>query len=191
MSRLKRSRAGMWLGAVVVALLTACTSLPKHPVTQTWQKLEGATMLVLNRPVTIPAGQSSVVIQDGEVSPAGRDRYRPFCELSIDRLPDAPVTIAPDRFRIEHVKGQTLYTGTRQRFPLLVVANGRLQLAMDGDDTLPIDVTEAWRMRLSSERQPHVVLLLCGGVEDNLVELAQPPTLAQIRSALGAVATLR
>ncbi len=183
-------RPSLAIVIVLIVVLTGCAGFSPHPVTETWRRLGDGMTLVLHRPVTIPPGRSTVVIQGGEVIHGGRDRFQPFCELAIDHLAVQSEVVSPDRFTIERVRGQTLYTWRLGR-PLRLAAAGRFRLAMAGDDLLPMEVTEAWRMRLFSPRQPQVILLLCGGAEDNFVDLARPPTVAEIRAALGRVASLR
>lgn len=174
---------------VLISIVVGCTGIASHPITRTWNELRSDKVLVLHQPVTIPVKSASVVIQGGEVSPGGRNRYEPFCELVVDRLVEQPLTITPDRFTIEHVKGQTLYTD--RSVPLQLAAfNGFRLASTGGDNALPMDVTETWRMRLHSPRQPYVTWLICGGEEDNLKDLAEPPTLAQIQAALGRIASL-
>ena len=178
------------IGLMILVLLSGCTALGSHPTTRTWQQLRGGMTFVLHQPVTIPAERSSLVIQDGEVIHGGASRYRPFCELIVDRLVDRPLLIEPDHFTIEQVRGQTRFT-RRDAVPIRLAVLASFRLASSGDDSLPPDVTETWRMRLHSPRQPHVILLICGGEEDNLERLAEPPTLAQMRAALGSVASLQ
>ncbi len=156
-----------------------------------WRALQSGGELVLHQVVTIPANRASVFIQQGEVIIGGRNRYQPFCELVVRDLKASVQTIQPDTFSIIHVKGQTLFVQRQQVLQLAALDSFRLAADSSGDGDLPPDVTETFRMKLSAPRQPHVVLLICGGEEDNLVAYAEPPTLAQMRAALGAVATLR
>ncbi len=180
------SRLGILL--LVALLLASCAAYRSDPLVATRIALKNNAALILHQPVEIPGGRSSVIIQQGEVISGGRNRYAPFCELVVDKLAETPRTIRADVFMIKRVGGQIRY-GDRHR-------NGALQLAaLDSfvlaSGSLPPDITETWRMRLISTRQPDVILLVCGGVERNMGEQVDPPTLAQIRAALGSVATLR
>jgi len=178
---------------VAAWLVAGCASVSRHPATSTWLQLRDDMNLVLHQAISIPPGRSTVVIQQGEVIYGGRNRYLPFCELSVRELADQPQLIQPDVFRITAVRGQTLYV-QRPAMPLPQLAaldSFVLATSAGSDDSLPIDITETWRMRLASTTQPWVILLVCGGEEDNLVSQAEPPTLEQIGLALGSVASLQ
>ena len=48
----------------------------------------------------------------------------------------------------------------------------------------PSDITETIFMSLASNKQPEVISMVCGGVEDHPAN-AEPPTFAEMKSALG------
>lgn len=173
---------------LVALWLTSCAAYRSDPLVATRIALKNNAALILHQPVEIPAGRSSVIIQQGEVISGGRDRYVPFCELVVNKLAETPRTIRPDVFTIKQVGGQIRYGDRRHKGTLQLAALDSFVLAAGG---LPPDITQTWRMRLMSKQQPDVILLVCGGVERNMGEQVDPPTFAQIRAALGAVATLR
>jgi hypothetical protein len=174
---------------VIVLALMSCATYRSNPLVMTRAALNDGMVLVLHRSVEIGAERTSVIIQGGEVISGGRNRYAPFCELVVNSLAEVPQLIEPDVFRIKRVGGETRYADSRQHGPLQLAAlDAYVRLA---SGSLPPDVTETWRLSLYSERQPDVILLVCGGVERNMGEQVDPPTLAQIRASLGAVAQLR
>lgn len=112
------------------------------------------SMLVLTKPVTIPANTEHVFFQNNKLTPI-RDvnRYLPYCEIQVSAARSSEQIIEPDEFIIFKVyqlnKFQLAKGGSFVRAGMKDDA--------DGEDFEVV----ATVMELYSERQPHVRRLLC------------------------------
>lgn len=154
-------------------------------------QLKGAE-LVLKQAVIVPAGKARVFIQFGAradgrggILSGGFDYYRPHCALEIRSVDHAGFTIQSDTFRITQVQGSLQQVVMRER-----VQVAGLQRVSDLDGRGSSAYHEGYHFWLASERQPEVRRMSCYGVFAEPDRL-RPPTLEEIRSALGEVAEIR
>jgi hypothetical protein len=178
--------------SLCLLLLGACSK--SSPVRESagagYRQLQGASM-VLSQALTVPAGKARLYIQDGKVSGSGGllggsfDQYRPHCSLEIRRVDHDGFAVQPDTFRITRVQASLQQVVSRQ--PLLV-AGLRLASGRDGDGSAAYH--EGYHFWLTSDSQPEVRRVSCYGVFAEPPDL-HPPTLQEIRQALGDVIELR
>lgn len=170
-----------YLGGALVATLTiACAASPgERPA-----RLPVGTTVVLNQPLTVPAGQARVFLQGGRVIERVRLRqYYPHCDFEIRQVSDGSAGIAPDRFTVTAVTEGEEPVVMRQT---LHYAGLRLSDMQQDGVSMVSRYLHHW---LHSPRQPQVLRLTCHGGFD-FPGRAQLPTVAEIRYALGEVVTL-
>jgi len=148
--------------------------------------------LVLKQQLRIPAGKARVFVQDGgsadapsRVLSGGFDHYRPHCGFEIESVDHAGVLIEPDTFRITRVQGSLQQVV--QSKPVQVAG---LWLMGGMDSPGASSYHQGYHFWLSSERQPQVRRMSCYGVFAEPYDL-YPPTLQEIRQALGQIAEIR
>jgi hypothetical protein len=171
------------LGSVLI--LSACQKslgVRESAAGADFVQLQGAE-LVLHSPLLVPAGNARVYVQGGRAG-AGFDQYKPHCAFEIQRVDHSGFTIKPDTFRI------TLVQGSLQSVVMLEpikVAGLHLAALYDRGGSA---YHEGYHFWLASERQPEVRRMTCYGTYAEPPDL-QPPTLQEIRGALGGIAELR
>lgn len=84
------------LGLGIAVGLAGCVGPGRAP-------LPPALEVVLEAPVTIPAGRAHAKFQDGR-QVGGVDRYAPWCELEIQTVAQAPQPIGPARLPVTGVR---------------------------------------------------------------------------------------
>jgi hypothetical protein len=148
--------------------------------------------LQLKQPLLVPAGRARVFIQGGGAADApsrvlsgGFDHYRPHCAFEIERVDHSGWTIEPDTFTITLVQGSLVQVVSAEPIRL---AGMRLVGGMDSPGSSAYH--QGYHFWLDSERQPQVRRMTCYGVFAEPYEL-YPPTLQEIREALGAIAEIR
>lgn len=181
-----------YLPLFAVAVLSGCGLAPvTDPTSRLFDPPRGSR-LVLNQELAIPAGTARVFLQDGRpVALAALRRYYPFCELEVRDVRESGVqTVRPDTFTVTHVE-RHLELGKRDTRVLLAGVGWGVGIrvgGMDKDSGSGLAMSQI-RMRLHSERQPQVRRLDCtAGWAD--LQRTEYPTLAEMRGALGPIATL-
>ncbi len=169
----------------VAALLTACHGYYQRHVhgneNSPYFSVPVDSLLVLTRPVTIPAGTEHVFFQRNRLMHI-RDvnRYLPYCEIQVSTARSSPQTVDPDEFVIFKVyqlnkfqlaQGRFIHAGTRDDSP--------------GNDFEVV----ATVMELYSERQPEVRRLLCA--KHGLPQSMSFVTVRMIREQLAGYFELR
>ena len=170
---------------VAVSLMVAgCqrSSTVRDPVSRGWVLLDGAQLQV-RQPLPVSAGKARVFVQDGVVT-GGFDNYRTHCAFEIDSIDHDGVNIEPDTFQIVRVQ-HTLVPVVQAR-PLMVAGPWRVNAGIDGGSS---SYHEGYHFWIYSERQPEVMRMSCYGVYAQPYEL-EPPTLPDIRRALGGLAEI-
>ena len=166
--------------------LAACAAAVKGDVSSPYYAVPVGSTVELHRSVTIPPGRTRVFIQNGVVS-TGFDSYRTSCALEITELDrDDPQIVEPDTFRVRDVQRISLEEVVEAAPLRLAALGGLLRVADDGGAPM---VYEGWHLWLESPRQPGVRRLSCRG-EFADVAVAEPPSIREIRDALGDLATL-
>jgi hypothetical protein len=148
------------------------------------------TTVTLHERLDIGPSRARVFLQDGTVRRPtninlGLSEYAPHCHFSVNDVLEVAQVIEPDTFTVTRVRRldfQQVVDGLPVGATLVAMVGG-------GGGDGPGDVFHARRFELSSPRQPQVRALTCAGALDSPAD-ARPPTLAEIRRTLGAIATL-
>jgi len=136
--------------------------------------------LILHHSVTVPPEHARAFLQRGQsIAKRQLDEYLVNCNLEVRQVLEQPQEIQPGRFDVLSIQG--LYGS--------VVRAGSLRLASAEDGGSPSMIHLGWHFWLRATGQPDLMRLTCRG------ELADPPdaqqpTLAEIASALGDIASL-
>lgn len=151
------------------------------------------TRVILNRAITIPPEQVSVMLQNGRIVPPGEiNTYYPHCKFEVRRRLDVPQTVKPDEFVVTRVErnllhsveaGTTLHTRASVGIGIGIGVGG----GVNGDG--PSVQTYATRMDLRSDTQPDVFRLTCG--QWGYPYDGEHVSVNGMRKALGDVITLR
>lgn len=173
------------LMAAVALSLAGCglTHVEEDPDSPYYKISEGA-VLELRRPVDIPPGSTRMWFVRGQVVP-GRDWYATSCSLEINTLDRTGVqTVEPDRFEVTRVQLTSDNMAT-QAPPVHVAATGSQFYPVVEQNW----IWSGYHLWLDSAEQPDVRRLSCKGVF-GAPEDALPPSINEIRAALGDHATL-
>jgi len=177
-----------WI-AVVALLLSACQqTVTQRTVDRAHPASLQGSILQLHAPLHIPPGFARAFVQNGQVGRApyfggDYDHYRPHCGFEIERVDHDGFTIRPGEFRITRV--QDVRQPVVSLAPLVVA--GRSKLAqIDGGSGY---FYAGYHFYLASGAQAEVTRMSCYGAYSPAEDL-QPPSLVEIRQALGGVAQL-
>jgi hypothetical protein len=185
--RTRGARMKIIVLAVAISLLLAgCqrSATVRDSQINRWVLLDGAQLQV-RQALPVAAGKARVFVQDGVVS-GGFDNYRTHCAFEIDNIDHDGATIEPDIFQVVRVQ-HTLVPVVQAR-PLMIAGPWRAA-GIDGFGGSS-SYHEGYHFWIYSERQPQVMRMSCYGVYAQPYEL-EPPTLADIRNALGGLAEIR
>lgn len=145
--------------------------------------------LILQRPLTIPADQLAVYVQNGQVLPNSQVQHLyPFCKFELARLAPNPRTVQPNDIVITRTV-QEIIQGAMSAAPLLARNAFGMRADADGAPSGPSIQSFSTRMELRSEKQPDIFRLTCAqwgypGIDRHV-------TIAEIRRTLAGVFTLR
>lgn len=181
-----------WTGIASLTLLSAC-NFSLLPLTVSGVPLSDTASLTINEQISIKPENTRVFIQDGIVV-SQFNHYKHNCNLEVrKRDNDNFQFINPGLYRIHSIRntmenvvrftpGETVklaFQGSQEHIPGLLLA--------EVDDS-PSDIYLGMHFYLEGE-DSNVMRLSCRGALAPPWD-AQPPTLAQIRQALGNLATL-
>ncbi len=164
------------------------TADPSKP----WFFPQVGAKLVLHQPLTLKPDSAALYIQQGKVTGSKHSRFDPYCKIRVRDVMAVERTILPDTFTI---------TGSGQQTELIAGLSGiaiplnvgsirpRFGFLVSSSDA-PSDITETIVMNLSSAKQPDVLNMVCGGVEDHPAN-AEPPTFMEMKEALGAIMSFK
>ena len=139
----------------------------------------------LKRTLVVPPGQTKVYLQRGQVvSKRNLDRYHPSCNFEVWKLRQSPTSIHPGSFSVARSVRDIDFMVQSQ--PLQLVAVRRADYDDGGQDM----IIHVVHMRLKSAKQPNVYRLTCRSWQDFPNE-AREPTMADMRGALGGIASIR
>lgn len=144
-----------------------------------------ASKIILHKPLKVRADRAGLYIQDGQNKGGAHSRFEPFCYIRFVNVKQAPRVIQPDIFYVSssHLEARLVASRNQFQTPYRTISYRLI------DDT-PSDIVEVVTMRIVSAKQPSVYLLECGGVENAPAEL-EPPTITDIRRAMGNLMTLQ
>jgi hypothetical protein len=184
-SRIQSPRVGVSLLLGLLPLVLAgCATAPAGPDSP-WALPPEGSALQLHQSIRVAAGRTRSFLQQGRSLPGGGiNQLEASCNLEVRTLEEQPRSIEPDRFRI---------LGTRRQVETVVQgpagpAGSFRRVGLLGGGDSPPDVMHVIHFNLQSERQPDVMRLTCRGALDAPWR-AQPPSLNEIREALGGIAT--
>lgn len=141
---------------------------------------------ILHADIIIPPGQLRASFQGGKLL-NGASEFEPRCELELRNFSKEPQTIHAGTYTIGTVRGMDRYV-LRPDEKMLVAAAGILQLASDAGDSQWYMRT--YHMKLQSDKQEEVPVLICGGAYDYAFYVRYPD-LQDINAALGDHAVLK
>ncbi|MEW8505330.1 MAG: hypothetical protein AB2598_01385 [Candidatus Thiodiazotropha sp.] len=169
---------------MLTLLLSACTQsyMVSDDLAYPYNLPPLGSKLVLMKQVAIEPGTTRTFLQRGRLMLLGDfDRYLANCNFEVAKLSDGLQRIEPDSFVIKRVQRLTTEVVNFQD-------NQPGFMTVEFDPGSPI-VTHGYHLWLSSERQPDVMRVTCRGAFDDLSR-AQPPSIDEIRGALGDIAEL-
>ena len=137
----------------------------------------------IHQPITIPADRASVFIQEGKTRGGSFNHFMPHCRLEVRHVLDVPQIVQPVEFTVTRVYRDLPPVVALK--PVHYADSG----ASSGDSGVSMDLIYVIYMRLSSEEQPDVLNITCGGSTDDPSAVV-PPSIDGIRSALGELVSL-
>lgn len=141
--------------------------------------------IIIHKPLKVLSDKAGLYIQDGQNRGGAHSRFAPFCYIRYVDVKQSPRMIQADTFTVKSSRIETRLIVKNNPIPSpFRLATYRLV------DNTPSDVVEVVTMRIYSVNQPNVYLLECGGVENSPAEV-EPPTVADIRKAMGNIMTLK
>lgn len=173
--------------ALVVLSLSGCALVEVEPdPASPFYAVPAGSVVELHRSITIRPGSTRVWLQRGQPG-VGQDWWHPACNLEVNTLDrERAQTVAPGRFEVIRVQQMEDYA--RLQTPPM----GAITVALRTDYGDDGGVTWMWlgyHLWLRSAEQPDVRRLTCVGSYARPFEV-RPPSIAQIREALGTVASL-
>lgn len=170
------------------AFLTACgTALVTDPAAKNYVPSPGSIVTVPQR-IEVPGGQTRIFFQRGEIVKklSDIDHYKANCNFEINTLSETPRYIEPGTYTVTRTTRQEKEVAQIKPLQYASLTIGGM-VSTDGDG--PSMYFEEVRMVLTSEQPSDIRNLACRGVltDPGWVE---PPTLAEIREALGKHATI-
>lgn len=141
--------------------------------------------IILKQTLNVGADKAGLYIQDGQTKGSSHSRFKPFCYIRFLNVKQTPRTIQPDTFTIKSSRIETRLIAKNKPFS---TPYGMISYRLA--DSTPSDILEVITMRIVSAKQPSVYLLECGGVENSPSQV-EPPTIANMRSAMGNIMSLQ
>ena len=172
-----------------LGILSACNAaLVTDPNARNYVPTPGSTVTVKQR-IEVPAGQTRIFLQRGKLitKPSRLDHYWPNCNFEINTLEETSRYIEAGVYTVTRTTRQEKEVVFHQpdRIKLAAVGLGGVMARGDG----PAMRFEEVKMRLESAQPSDIRDLACRGVLTDPV-LVEPPTLAEIRQALGKYASI-
>ncbi len=179
---MSRSASRLLFALVLGVLMTGCSSpTARRDESSPYYAVPAGATLELHRALHIRPGSTRAWIQGGAPVPT-MNSFIPNCNIEITTRNDALVQqVRPGTFRVRR---------TQPFFEWVVQGAAPLQVAWGQDNDGASDLYRGYHLWLESAEQPEVRRLSCRGVYDTPAN-ANPPSIAEIRAALGEVATLR
>jgi len=167
--------------------LAACRPPGSYPIDSPWYQPPAGSQLVLNQAVEIPPDSATLRFQFGRIVPAVND-FETHCVFELTTVKETPQRVEPDTFRVTKVRsGSGIHRAARQ-------TPGLMKARWVFDDGGPTRYYYQTEMFLRSERQPRVLMLTCQHAWEtgsSSFEYQRPPTVAEMRRALGDYFTLK
>ncbi len=179
------------LGGMIMTLglLSACSSaLVTDPTARNYVPTAGSKVTV-NQRIEVPGGQTRIFLQRGELVKrlSKIDLYVPNCNFEINTLEETPRYIEPGVYTVTRTTRQDKEVTLQHSKPVKLAALG-IDMVARGGEGAPM-LFEEVKMRLQSTQPSDIRELACRGVMTDPVQV-EPPTLAEIRQALGDYASI-
>jgi hypothetical protein len=188
MSKNWRGRVARTLPILLILVLVwGCETQIRRSDPGRWIPAAPGGTLTLSQPIPVPQDRARVFFRGGRLQPTGASQG-PSCGIEIRTISrDGPHVIPAGAFGITRV--QSYWTEVAALAPGRDPRGVRLRLASapDGGGT-PL-IQEGYHLWLGGGPDADVMRLTCLGVLAEMWQ-AQPPTLEEIRVALGNLATL-
>jgi len=173
--------------AIAIGLAGCSTTISKDTRSPFYPVPVGST-LVLKQKIEIPPNRTRVFMQNGVITGI-YDHYAPTCNVEVDRLDDhQPQFVAPGAYRIHRVQitiQEVVQTGKVQ---VAALGDGPgLQLALGGADKP--DIYRGYHLWVEDPANNFTRLSCRGGLDEPWQ--AYPPSIDDMRQALGQIAELR
>ncbi|MCU7845682.1 MAG: hypothetical protein KZQ93_17770 [Candidatus Thiodiazotropha sp. (ex Monitilora ramsayi)] len=170
---------------ILILVLTACSQqyLARDDPAYPYNLPPVGSTIVLKQTVTVPAGETRIFLQDGVLKrKSDFDRYKANCSLELRKLEERAREIEPDSFMITEVQ-RVMEQVVQKEVP----DTGFMRVGFDNSGK-PM-VVRGYHLWLGSEKQPGVMRMTCRGAFDD-INRADPPSLEEVRQALGELAEL-
>ena len=168
-----------------LGLLSACTAgLVTDPNALNYVPTPGSKVTIKQR-IEVPAGQTRIFLQRGELikKPSGLDLYWPNCNFEVNTLEETARYIEPGVYTVTRTTRQEREVVQSQPERIQLASLGMGGVLARGSDG-PSMRFEVVTMHLQSAQPSDIRNLACRGVQTDPVWV-RPPTLAEIREALG------
>lgn len=154
-----------------------------------YYKIPPGSVIRLEQRITIPVGKTRIWIQDGRIAGTGFNSFVPSCNVEVTRLDEEnPQYVEPGEYRI--TRTQFLREAISSAGPRMVASRDRILLAESVDSSGGDEFYhEGYHLWVDNPQQPEVRRFTCRGLYGFPYE-TRPPSISEIRSALGPVASL-
>ena len=172
-----------------LVLFSACgAALVTDPSARNYVPSPGTTVTVPQR-IEVPGGQTRIFFQRGEIVKklSDIDQYKANCNFEINTLAETPRYIEPGTYTVTRTTRQEKEVAEFKPLQYASLALGGLTAR--GGEGAPMYFEEV-RMTLRSDKPSDIRELACRGVLTD-PGWVLPPTLAEIRQALGKHATIK
>lgn len=158
--------------------ITACAASQPYPVTSEYYEVPKGSKVQLLQRITIPAGQATAYFQHGKEIPRKilKDKL-PHCQFEVRTITATPQTIEPDVFAV--IRSRKMEEEVA--LPYMLASSAPLHVL--NNDGGPVWLAYRTELYLHSDKQPDVLRVICGHLEDPLH--AEHLTVAQMREAMG------
>ena len=171
-----------------ITFITACgAALVTNPAAKNYVPTPGSIVTIPQR-IEVPGGQTRIFFQRGEIVKklSAIDQYKANCNFEINTLAETPRYIEPGVYTVTRTTQQLKEVAEQKSLQFASLAIGGV-VSTDGDGA-PLYFSEVL-MVLHSEKPSDIRNLACRGVFNDPAWV-QPPTLADIREALGKHASI-
>ncbi len=175
--------------SVALVAIAGCSSTPtaRRDQSSPYYAVPVGAVLELREPIRIRAGATRSWLQFGKATGDRFDHYAPNCNVEVRHLDQENVQLVrPGRFTVRRTQ-QVREEVVRARRPVRVAALWRVGGGVDAGG--PNLIYEGYHLWLDSPEQPEVMRLTCRGAYAEPSN-AKPPSIEEIRSVLGGIATL-
>ena len=168
----------------VAGCTTQMATGPESP----YYKVPPGSVIRLAERIRIPPSRTRIWIQGGRIVGTGFNSFEPSCNVEVRRLNETgDQFVEPGEFRV--IRTQFLREAIVSSGQVMVASAGPLRLAEAQDNGGDEFFYEGYHLWVENPSQPDVRRFTCRGLYGFPYE-SRPPSIAEIRAALGSVATL-